>query len=87
MTNNYYPKFEDGSSNTLLLDHSFYKECLEYAEAHNLNVLYTNTTSTGSVETIMAFKKKGYSCELYEVPQYAPDGLRLNDKIFCRFTR
>lgn len=83
----YCPQFEPGNNNTLLLDHSFYKECLEYAETHNLNVLYTNTTSTGSVEAIMAFKKKGYSYELYEVPQYAPDGLRLIDKIYCRFTR
>lgn len=83
----YYPKFKDGDNDALILDHSFYSECLEYADAHKLNVLYTDTTCTGSVETIMAFKKKGYSYELYEAPQFAPDGLRLHDRIYCRFTR
>ena len=84
---NYYPKFEDGNTDTLILDHSFYSECLEYADAHKLNVLYTDTTCTGSVETIMAFKKRGYSYELFEVTQFAPGGLKLYDKIHCRFTR
>jgi len=84
---NYYPKFKDGNTDTLILDHSFYSECLEYADAHKLNVLYTDTTCTGSVETIMAFKKRGYSYELFEVPQFAHGGLKLYDKIHCRFTR
>lgn len=48
---------------------------------------YTNTTCTESVETIMAFKKRGYSYDLYEVPQFAPGGIKLCDKIHCRFTR
>jgi hypothetical protein len=34
----YYPKSENGNNDTLLLDHGFYKECLEYADIHNLNV-------------------------------------------------
>ncbi|EXG87773.1 hypothetical protein K413DRAFT_4672 [Clostridium sp. ASBs410] len=83
----YIPVFEEGDSNTLLLDHSFYDECLEYADAHKLNVLYTDTTCTGSVETIMEFKKRGYSYKLYEVPQFAPGGLKLSNKIYCKFTR
>ncbi len=83
----YYPKFENGNSETLILDNSFYFKCLEYADAHKLNVLYTNTTCTASVEVIMEFMKRGYSHELYEVAQYAPGGLRLGDKIYCRFTR
>ena len=83
----YYPKFENGNTGTLILDHSFYSDCLEYADTHNLNVLYTDTTCTGSVETIMAFKKKGYSYELFEVSQFTPSGLKLYDKIHCRFTR
>lgn len=33
---NYYPKFENGNPNTLVLSHSFYEECLEYADAHRL---------------------------------------------------
>ena len=84
---NYYPKFESEDSNTLILEHSFYKPCLEYAVEHNLNVLYTETSSTGAVEIIYEFIEQGYTYELFKVPQYAPDGLKLNDKIYCRFTR
>lgn len=83
----YYPKFENGNSETLILDSSFYVKCLEYADTHKLNVLYTDTTSTASIKVILEFMKLGYSHELYEVPQYAPGGLRLEDKIYCRFTR
>jgi len=82
----YYPKFEEGNNNTLLLDHSFYGDCLEYAVNHNLNVLYTDTTCTESVKIIYEFMKQGYDHELYVVPQRAPDGLRLENKIYCIFT-
>ena len=83
----YIPKFENGSNDTLLLDTPFYSECLKYADVHNLNVLYTETASTSSIEVIVEFKKCGYSHELYEVPAFAPDGLELNPRIYCRFTR
>lgn len=84
---NFIPKFEEENNDTLLLDHSFYKSCLEYAVNHSLNVLYTETSSTGAVSIIYEFMKHGYAHKLYEVPQYAPDGLRLENKIYCRFTR
>lgn len=84
---NYIAKFEEGRNDTLLLDTPFYGECLKYADAHNLNVLYTETTSTSSIEAIMEFKKLGYSHELYEVPTFAPGGLELKPRIYCRFTR
>ena len=84
---NYIPKFENGNNETLLLDTPFYIECLKYADEHKLNVLYTETESTSAVEAILEFKKRGYSYELYEVPTFAPGGLRLGNKIYCRFTR
>lgn len=84
---NYYPKFENSNNDTLILDHSFYSECLKYADEHKMNVLYTDTTCTGSIRTIMAFEKCGYSHKFYEVPQCAPGGLMLGNKIYCRFTR
>ena len=80
-------KFEENNNDTLILDNSFYKEFLEYADSHNLNVLYTNTTSTISVEAMMEFQKRGYSHELYEIKQFAPDGIELSPKVYCRFIR
>lgn len=80
----YIPKvLED---NTIVLDKILgWEECLDYAIANQGNVLYTETTSVSSVEVIMAFQKKGYMHELYEVPVHAPDGMELNPKIYCKF--
>ncbi|GLB26548.1 hypothetical protein LXJ15735_27890 [Lacrimispora xylanolytica] len=83
----YIPKFENGNNDTLLLDTPFYIECLKYADAHNLNVLFTETASCVAIEAIWEFKKRGYSYELYEVPTFAPGGLELAPRIYCRFTR
>lgn len=80
----YIPTIEN---DLLILDKTIlWKNCLDYAIAHKLNVLYTDTTSTSSVEVIMAFKKAGYQHELYEMPVSAPGGIELDPKIFCRFT-
>jgi hypothetical protein len=83
----YKPVFEKGSINTLLLEHSFHDECLDYADAHSMNVLYTETTSTASVKIIHDFQKRGYSHKLFEVPYYAPGGIKLDPQIYCLFSR
>lgn len=84
----YFPLFADENPDTLLLDKTMqWKDCVEYAMKHNMNVLYTDTTSTSSVEVIMGFQKSGFVYELYEVPQIAPGGIELNPKVYCRFTK
>lgn len=84
----YFPLFTDGDTDMLLLDKTMqWIDCMDYAMKHNMNVLYTDTTSTSSVEVIMGFQKNGFVYELYEVPQFAPGGIELNPKVYCRFTK
>ena len=84
----YIPKFDKENRDLLILDNIFATDdCAEYASRHNLNVLFTETTSTSSVETMMAFKKKGYEIEMYEKENRAPDGIKLKPRIYALFTR
>lgn len=84
----YIPKFNKNDRELLILDNMFVADdCAEYASRHNLNVLFTETTSASSVEVMMKFQKKGYSIEMYEKDVYAPDGLKLNPKIYVLFTK
>ena len=84
----YMPKFDKEDRDLLILDNLFaVDDCVEYASRHNLNVLFTETTSTSSVEAMMAFKKNGYEIEMYEKENRAPDGIKLNPIIHVLFTR
>ena len=75
-------KFTDNNADTLLLDTLFaVDEYLEYADKHNMNVLFTETTSTSSVEYIYKFLCHGYTPIFKEFKQIAPDGLVLSPKI------
>lgn len=75
-------KFTDENKDTLLLDNLFaVDEYLEYADKHNMDVLFTETTSTSSVECIYKFIRRGYKPIFKEIKQVAPDGLVLNPKI------
>lgn len=84
----YLPKFDSEDRDMLILDNIFESEdCLEYADRHNLNVMFTETRSDASFECALAFKKRGYDMELCEREAYAPDGLKLNPSIYVLFTR
>jgi hypothetical protein len=78
-----YPiKFTDENKDTLLLDNLFaVDEYLEYADRHNMDVLFTITSSSSSVEYIYKFICRDYKPMFREVRQIAPDGLVLNPKI------
>lgn len=78
-----YPiKFTDENKDTLLLDNLFaVDKYLEYADRHNMDVLFTITSSSSSVEYIYKFICRGYKPMFREVRQIAPDGLVLNPKI------
>lgn len=82
----YVPKFNISDNTTVLLTDLFhYKDCLDYAKRHNLHVLFTETTSTNSVEIISYFSDHGFSHEFIKEKVYSPEGLYLHDKILCRF--
>ena len=78
-----YPiKFTDNNADTLLLDNLFaVNEYAEYATKHNMDVLFTETTSTCSIECVYEFIVHGYKPMFQEVKQVAPDGTVLNPKI------
>ena len=84
-----YPiKFTDNKADTLLLDSLFaVDEYLEYADKHNMDVLFTETTSSSSVEYIYKFLCRGFKPMFKEVKQIAPDGLVLNPKIHVLLRR
>ncbi len=84
----YIPKFKKNDSNTIILSDLFDAEnCMEYAKEYNMNVIMENTRSTCSVEVMMLFQKNGFNHRLFEVEDYAPDGLRLSNKIHCLFEK
>jgi hypothetical protein len=75
-------KFTDEYKDTLLLDSLFaVEEYLTYATKHNMNVLFTETYSSSSVEYIYKFVECGYKPQFEAVKQVAPDGLVLTPKI------
>ena len=75
-------KFTDHTKETLLLDNIFaVDEYLEYATKHRMDVLFTETTSTSSVDDIYKFIKNGYTPLFREAKQVAPDGTVLSPKI------
>lgn len=84
-----YPiKFTDTNADTLLLDNLFaVDEYLEHALKHNMDVLFTETTSTASIEDIYKFVKHGYKPTFEEAKQVAPDGLVLSPKIHVLLRR
>lgn len=84
----YIPKFKKNNSNTIILSDLFDAErCMEYAKEHNMNVVMVNTKSTCLVEVMMLFQKNGFNHRLFEVEDYAPDGIKLSNKIYCLFEK
>ena len=84
----YIPKFDKDNKELLILDTIFSaKNCLLYADTHNMNVLFTDTTSTSAVEVMMDFQKSGYNHKLYEKLSYAPGGIELDPHIVCLFEK
>lgn len=72
---------------TLLVNHCFFdEEDLAYADKHRFNVKYTEVRSTGFAKLILQFQNHGYKFSLKTEPDFAPDGLKLEDKICAYFT-
>jgi hypothetical protein len=84
----YKPKFEKKDSGQIILDNLFdAKDCLEYADRHNMNVMFTETSSSSTIEILMLFQKRGFRHTLFEKSQKAPDGTLLSPKILCLFEK
>lgn len=82
----YIPKFHDEKKEVILLDDIFETmPCIDYAIRHNMSVVFINTTSTSSVEVMMAFQKEGFAHELYE-EKIMQGTLELEPCILCKFT-
>lgn len=84
----YRPKFTDDTCRCLLLDSVWDADgCLVYADAHNMDVLYTETKAADALKILMAFQKKGFRMELRERKNVAPDGLVLDPKVEVYLTK
>lgn len=84
----YVPRFEKDDNELLIMDNVFEAEdCVAYADRHNLNVLYKNTTSASAVEVMNMFYKKGYTVAFIEKKRTAPDGTKIQPDIYVLFTR
>ncbi len=83
---NYIPKFDKDDKEMLVLDTVFALDsCLSYATKHNLNVLFTDTTSSSSMEVLYAFQEKGFTFNLYKERQFSPDGIEITPRLMCKF--
>ena len=72
---------------TLLVNTCFFdEEDIAYANKHRFNIKYTEVRSTGFAEDILKLQNCGYKFELKTEPDFAPDGLKLEDKIYAYFT-
>ena len=72
---------------TMLVNSTFFdEEDLAYVNKHRFNVMFTEVRSSIFVKRILNFQKCGYKFELRTEPDFAPDGLRLEDKIYAYFT-
>lgn len=80
-----YKLLEDNE--TLLVNTCFFdEEDVEYAFKHRFNIKYTEVRNTGFAEDIMMLQKLGYKFNLETEPDVAPDGTKLEDKIYAYFT-
>lgn len=83
----YRPRFTDCASECILCDSVWdWEKALDYADSHNLDVLYTETGSSELSKVLMAFNRRGFILELKERPVTAPGGLVLEPKLEVLFT-
>lgn len=68
--------------NTCFLD----EEDVGYAFKHRFNIKYTEVRNTGFAEDTMLLQNLGYKFELKTEPDIAPDGTKLDDKIYAYYT-
>ena len=72
---------------TMLVNTCFFdEEDVAYANKHRFNIKYTEVRNTGFAKDILELQKCGYKFELRTEPDFAPGGLRLEDKIYAYFT-
>lgn len=80
-----YKLLEDNE--TLLVNSCFFdEEDFAYANKHRFNIKYTEVGSSGFAKDILKLQNCGYKFELKTEPDFAPDGLKLEDKIYAYFT-
>lgn len=82
----YRPRFTDISNQCILCDSVWdWENALNYADSHNMDVLYTETGSSELAKVLMAFNRRGFTVELKERPVTAPGGLVLEPKLEVLF--
>lgn len=70
---------------TLLFDTCFVDdEDIAYAYNHRFNVLYTDTRCTNTFALIKKFLDLGYTMEVIEKRQTAPDGIKLDPLLYAK---
>lgn len=80
-----YKLMEDNE--TMLVNTCFFdEEDCEYAFKHRFNIKYTEVRNTGFATDTMLLQNKGYEFELKTEPDVAPDGTKLDDKIYAYYT-
>lgn len=82
----YQPRFT-ARDNCILCDSIWdWEKALDYADLHNMDVLYTETGSSDFPKVLLAFNRRGFILELKERPVTAPGGLVLEPKLEVLFT-
>lgn len=80
-----YKLMEDNE--TMLVNTCFFdEEDCEYAFKRRFNIKYTEVRNTGFAADTMLLQNKGYKFELKTEPDVAPDGTKLEDKIYAYYT-
>ena len=80
-----YKLMEDNE--TILVSSTFLDEDdFKYIDKHRFNVKFTETQCGSFAKYVLKFQNMGYKFELRTEPDIAPDGTRLEDKIYAYFT-
>lgn len=78
-------QFYDNDKTTIILDNLFnYKNILQYAKEHYLNVVFTETKASNAVEIIYDFCQNGFELSFLMIDNYMM-GLKLEPHIYCKF--
>ena len=72
---------------TMLVNSTFLDEDdFKYVDKHRFNVKFTETSCSSFAKYILKFQNMRYQFELRTEPDIAPDGTKLEDKIYAYFT-
>lgn len=81
----YFNLMKDDNTTLLFTTCFVDDEDIEYAYKHRFNVLYTETRSSNTFALIKKFMDLGYTMEVIEKRQTAPDGIKLDPLFYAKF--